>query len=87
MYTYKLKNWIYEYYHEDWNDYDYEFFNRGRNVNWSYLSFHPNAISFLEKHEECINWKYLSYNPNAISLFEKNQKEIYWKELECYSII
>ena len=47
-------------------------------LEWTILSYYPNAIHILEKNKEKINWSSLSGNPNAIHLLENNMDKIDW---------
>ena len=50
-------------------------------INWSIISSNPEAISFLEKHQDRIHWSSLSSNNKAIFILEKNVDKIDWSKL------
>ena len=40
-------------------------------IDWTNLSFNPNAIHILEKNLDKVSWYCLSENPNTIHILEK----------------
>ena len=47
-------------------------------LNWSSLSFNPNAIQLLEQNLDKVCWRPLSSNPNAIHILEQNLDKVHW---------
>jgi hypothetical protein len=47
-------------------------------IDWSKLSFNPNAIELLRENIDKIDWRELSANHNAIELLKENQDKINW---------
>ncbi len=50
-------------------------------LDWSGLSFNPNAIQLLEENPDKIDWLMLSINENAIHIIEQNLDKIDWSYL------